>query len=514
MSTEVEQTRIQRFANWLIRWRWLLSGFAVVWLIPALFYSDQLVLERSIESLYGIDSPQLLQFQKSKEIFGGDEIVIVAYEDPELIIKRRDDIDDEQGSVDEELVSEIEAHEGDEELLEFYEELSPASRQRIKDFSQQLQRVPGVRSDSIQDLAKATSPHTITFRIIGERTFELADEDVFLLVEGILIGKDHRTTAIAMRLIPESQSTVSKAETIRAIRKVAQQFKDEHHIKTYIVGEPVQVHDMFQYVEQDGRGLFFLSLGLLAAVIFVWFRNVRWVVLPLFVVLLAVFTTEGLLAIIKIRLSMVSSLLNSLVTIISIATVTHITVRYREHLRTDIPTVAFYRTLTELLPAIFWTSLTTAIGFLALISSDITPVRSFGIMMAIATLLVLGATIIVLPGGALLGGRDYQLGVAPAENQLSRLLMFFNHLIESKPRLIGWSFLMVMLFSCGGFYHLEVETDFSKNFRDSSPIVESLNFFESRIRRCRNLGGEFPCPSKVNKRVSCKSEKIGNAITH
>ena len=54
---------------------------------------------------------------------------------------------------------------------------------------------------------------------------------------------------------------------------------------------------------------------------------------------------------------------------------------------------ALTRTINQLAPAIFWTGATTAVGFAALLSSTISPVRSFGIMMSLATMLVLVAAL-------------------------------------------------------------------------------------------------------------------------
>lgn len=516
MTQQKDNLTIQKLTVWLIRNRWVLLVLALLWLIPAAMYSQQLKLERSIESLYAKNNPHLLDFQQSKKNFGGDEFVIVAFEDPHLITKVHEEggeEEEEEEGFEEEEFEEGEVNESDDEdeEEEIYEELSPASYRRIKELSKQLQNVQGVRANSTQDLAQATTPKEIAFQIFGKErkiTAVIPNEKLFPLVEGMLIGKDHKTTAIVMRLEPESTSTISRSETIHRIREVARNFEKTSHLKTYIVGEPVQVHDMFHYVEEDGRTLFYISLGLLAAVIFILFRNIRWMLLPLLVVLLAVFSTEALLVLSHLRLSMVSSLLNSLVTIISIATVTHITVRFREHLQTEERIDAFSRTLTELLPAIFWTCSTTALGFLVLMSSDITPVKSFGLMMAIATLFVLCATAISLPGGALLGSKQYRLGNAPAEGQLSGLLTFLNQTIEKRPRLIGVLFFVVMLIGCGGLFRLEVETDFSKNFRSSSPIVQSLDFVETNLGGAGTWEVNFPAPQKLTKSYLDKVKRL------
>ena len=94
-------------------------------------------------------------------------------------------------------------------------------------------------------------------------------------------------------------------------------------------------------------------------------------------------------------------MLNSLVTIVGIATVMRMMVYYREQRATFDPLEAFRKTIVELSPAIFWTTVTAAAGFVSLLSSDITPVRSFGTMMTLGTMLVLVTGGMLLPAGVL-----------------------------------------------------------------------------------------------------------------
>ena len=196
-----------------------------------------------------------------------------------------------------------------------------------------------------------------------------------------------------LRLAPEDEATVPRDDTIRSIRELSAQHKlpqGEQPMSAYVVGEPVLVHDMFQYVEEDGQRLFYASLGLLGLVIFVLFRSVRWVILSVVLVGVTVVWTKAILVVCGIRLSMVSSMLNSLVTIVGIATVMRMMVYYREQRVTFDPLESFRKTVIELSPAIFWTTVTAAAGFVSLLSSRITPVRSFGTMMTLGTMLVSG----------------------------------------------------------------------------------------------------------------------------
>ena len=174
-----------------------------------------------------------------------------------------------------------------------------------------------------------------------------------------------------------------------------------HTPPAYVVGEPVLVHDMFQYVEEDGERLFYASLALLGLALFILFRSLRWVFLSILLVAATVEWTKAILVLCGMRLSMVSSMLNSLVTIVGIATITRVLVYYREQRKKHEPIESFRSTFVELSPAVLWTTLTAAAGFVSLLSSKITPVCSFGTMMTLGTMLVLITGSMLLPAGVL-----------------------------------------------------------------------------------------------------------------
>ena len=209
-----------------------------------------------------------------------------------------------------------------------------------------------------------------------------------------------------------------------------------------------------------------------------------------------------------VRLSMVSSMMNSLVTIIGVATVMHLTVHFRRERQTFGREEAARRTLAELLPAVFWSCATTATGFAALMSSDITPVRSFGLMLAMATLIVLLAVATIVPGGILLGRFDELPRSAPGENRLSRLLSATASIVQRRPIVVSAVMAGIFLFSAFGLSRLTVETDFSKNFRESSDIVRSLDFVETRLGGAGTWDVNFPAPEELDDEYLAKVRRL------
>jgi hypothetical protein len=240
------------------------------------------------------------------------------------------------------------------------------------------------------------------------------------------------------------------------------------------------------------------STGLLIAVILVLFRRLRWVLLPILIVQATLIWTQAILYLIGIKLTMVSSVLESLVTIIGVATVMHISLVYCE-LRARLDRVAALRqTLVLLAGDVFWVCATTAAGFAAELSSHVYPVRSFGIIMTLGSLLVLPAIAVILPGGVLLGSQAADPDVSAADKQLGRWLGVLGGWIERYPwRLMGGCVVLTLL-SLAGMSRIRVETEFSRNFRKSSPIVQAIDFTE------RHMGGagvwevNFPAPHELS----------------
>ena len=479
-----------KLSTGLVRWRWVWFPLAVVLTAIGFWKARELTFDRSIESLYAADNPHLADYRESKSLFGGDEFIIVTFRDPNLL-------DESEGG------------------------LSVAARRRLEALAQSLSVVPGIRKESTQDLAFASSPRNISVDLSEipsilhgfvkrvTQGYTLPDDILHELVRGILIGRDNATTAVVLRLMTEAEAPLDRAKTIALVRRRVAEFGQEHGFETHVVGEPVQVLEMFRYVEEDGRLLFAVSLGLLGVVLLMLLRSVRWVLLPVLIVIAAIAWTEALLVVSGVRLSMVSSMLNSLVTIIGVATVMHVAVHLRDR-QQDEPRIALTGVLSELLPPIAWTCLTTAAGFAALLCSHITPVRSFGTMTALATVLVLIAVIWLLPGGVLLAPSKRAAPAGVSGRRLSRGLMAATDRTLRRRWIVVIGFALVTVFCGFGFSRLQVETDFSKNFRSDSPIVRGLNFVEGP----NGLGGagtwevNFPAPQKLTKAYLDKIEEL------
>ena len=452
---------LARLVDVLIRYRLPILAASALLSIVAVYPASRLAFNETIESMFAEDDPHLTDYRASRTLFGGDELIGVVYRDPRLF---------------------------DAEGLE-----------RVASLAQELSLVAGVRPESTQSLARnLAAADQPVFKTFFKKQIETFRRQVIELSRNIHVGDDDETTAIVLRLVAEAQAACPRGETIDAIRKVAAGHQKRYGFVTFVVGEPVQIHDMFRYVRQDGVRLGWTSTGLLVIVILVLFRSLRWVLLPILIVQATLVWTKAILFLSGSQLTMVSSVLESLVTIMGVATVMHMSLVYCE-MRTKFERVAALRqTLVLLASDVFWVCATTAAGFAAELSSHVYPVRSFGVIMTLGSMLVLAAIVAILPGGVLLGRHTADPDVSAADKQLGRWLGVLGGWIERYPwRLLG-ACLALTLLSLAGMFRIRVETEFSRNFRQSSPIVQAIDFTE------RHLGGagawevNFPAPQELS----------------
>lgn len=482
-----------RLAVWLVRFRVALLVAAIALTALAWRPSQQLELDESIESFYADDDPHLRAYLRNKSEFGGDEFVMVGYRHPGLLGNKESvtqSITDSLSTFD----SIFQGDESGDDDATPSEADEPDAMEELQAFADLLSAVPGVNSESTQALPTVLMPPALTEW--WERIFVRTSTNRAALIEmsrRILIGDDDETTAVVLRLQPEGDDSTSRRETFRAIREIAA----AHEPPAFVAGEPIQVHDMFRYVEDDSVNLGLWSTALLMAVILTFFRSLRWTLLPVVLVNVVLIWTQALLYVSRLKLSMVSSMLRSLVTIIGIATVMHITVCYRDYRRTLDRQDAFCATFRQLARPILWTTVTTAIGFTSLLTSEVTPVRSFGLMMGLATMLVLPACLLLLPGGILLGSIDADPRAVPGEARISRALAAFCRLTERYPAAITVTSIVVVGIAGYGFTKLSVETDFSRNFRSASPIVQAISFFEDHLGGVGTWDVSFTVPDSV-----------------
>lgn len=452
-------TLVQIFADFIVRWRWPLLGLGI--LIGALAWlpADRLKFDESIETMFSQRDPLLGPFRQLKRTFGGDEVVLAAYTDPQL--------------------------------------MTPAGLARVETLRKELAATPGVQAA----LSLGSTPAGAAIVTPGPLSQALVN-----LFEGYLIGPDKQTTAVLCVLQPKHVAQTSRRGTIDALRRAVEAHAPESGM---LAGEPVMIADGFRYLERDGKILATTSTVLLSLTILLCFRSVRWVLIPLALVQWTILVNEALLSASGAQLTMVSSMLDAVITVVGIATVMHVIVRYREVRERGKPPERGMRMVgASLASPVFWALATDAMGFGSLLVTSVGPVQDFGLMMALGSLLVMPAVILLVPGLGLAGKFDADPKPAWGEHWLEAGLRKLVGWVHHHP----WPVALVTLGLAGvfslGILWIKVETDFTKNFRAGSPIVRSYDFVETRLGGAGIWDIIVPAPAQLDPAFIDKLAKL------
>lgn len=465
------------WATWLVGVRcWL---FAAALLATALCWgpAGRLPSDQSVEALFAKNDSRIVAFLKSQAVFGGDELAFFCYTDPNLNSK--------------------------------------AGMSRLRDLSQELGEVPGIRTESVQDLATSLDQARLPFVNIPPDKFRE-------LTHRVLIGDDGITTAIVLRFAPLNAdhvatgekraevvlATVPRLQTVRQVREVGANFAKRTGLEPYLVGEPVQELDALEYTELDDEWLWIYSALLLQLILLLYFLNLRWMLVPAAVAFVALVWTRAISHSYGMRLGMVSSMLTPVLMIMGVALVIPIAVRFRERRQSAGPRKALEATLRELGHTLLVASLVTAIGCAALMTSEVYSLAEFGWMTAIGALLVVPAMVCVLPFGILAGSRNAALRPAPAVDSIERILRGTLRVVEGAPIAVTVVTLGLVGFAVAGCVRVSIETDFIKNFRPSSPIAIGLDYVERHFGGSATWEVNFPTPDEITEEFLQSVEKL------
>lgn len=446
--------------------------------------------------MFSAGDPLLPPYERLKSRFGGNEIVMAVYRDPELLapdgsgLARLANVSERMKKVpgvqDVLSLAQVNA------LLEKVEQLKPAS------IVEGVRNLFGNREKQQQGPAilNPDSPLAKEYR------------DLFA---GYTHSADGRTAAVVCMLEPSPET--SRAATIASLDEIVRDLPDGLPAGV-LAGEPVMVVEGFELLADDGRNLGIWTSVMLGLTILILFRSLRWLVVPIAIVQWTLLATQALLVVSGLELSMVSSMLTAIVTVVGVATIMHLIVHVRE-LRTQgvSPRAAFITAGAVLLGPICGAILTDVAGFGSLWCATVGPVRDFGTMMVLGSLLVIPAIALLVPALALVGARDTGK-TAPGwgEGQLARWLMGSVDAIQARPLLIATVTVVISLLAAVGAWQLEVETDFTRNFRSGNRVVAAYEFVETQLGGAGVWDVVVPAPKTLDKeyltRVRSLEEKL------
>ena len=429
---------------------------------------------------------------------------------------------------------------------------SPKNLELIKNLSDELAKNEMV--SSVISILNVPLLNSVKGGVTGilDHTPTLSDKDINIskakiefakspIYSGNLISKDLKTTAIALNLKQddkfnellnernllsqkESNGTITQAEKekFKALLAEFKAYRDElrksdhknlEAIKAAIAkfnandelflgGANMIADDMIGFIKSDLLIYGLSVLALLSFSLWLFFRQIRWIVLPMFICAVSAIFTTGIFGMFGWEVTVISSNYIALQLIITISTVIHLVVSYREFYARH-PKYSqnqlIYLTLRDKFSPSFWAIFTTVIGFSSLMSADIKPVIMLGIMMSagISVSLVLAFLLF----GAVNANLKKLAPVRTFENSF-KFTKYCANLALNSRKIIYAVCVLVVCFGVYGISKIKVENSFIGYFKESTQIRQGMQIIDTK------LGGTIPVDVIVKfKEIEPKQEK-------
>ncbi len=456
---------MQRFSELVIRLRTPIIIAVVLITALSLYFLKDLRVNNDMLSFLPQDDPAVILFNEVSEKFKGTSLAIIALKADEVFNYR--------------------------------------TLRRIRDLTAKFEGLDGITQvmslTNIIDLRKIEGGIEIG-RIIGEDKIPQTKETLKRLREytldkemytGSLVSSDGTVTTIVCRI----REGVDQFKVGTELRKMTDDFyrqegKDREEV--YYAGMPFQMVLINDMIAKDNQILIPLVILLVMLTLYLSFRSGRGVFLPLITVIISTLWSLGLMSFLGASFTMASILIPVLLIAVGSAYGIHMINRYNEEVR-DAPDKikGLTRAMSKVGLPIILAGVTTMIGFLSFLSSDMSLIREAGMFTAIGIFFALIFSLVFLP--AVLSTLkvtkkvvDAQEGGEVSRTKLSRVLERLGNFVIENKRGILISALIIAIAFLSGLPRLNREVNWEEYVKEGC----ELRVTEQMMRE--KFGGSIP----------------------
>ncbi len=472
--------------RFLLQARYVTFSTVAILLVLLAWAGKRVTYDQSISSFFADNDPDMLVYQKGAATFGDDNFVFVVYDDPLLLTP---------GGMD--RVSELAKALGHDHIsgVERVDSIdSMPLVWAIDDALLALDRLPAFARSFAKNAAKRTvknidlksSSMTVAGAVRAARTpaqlaalkDRLVHHPFFV---GTVIDKAGAATAVIARLKKTNQHNV--ISTTAELRRISGEFAVRHGLgRPAVVGPPVLLADGFAAIEIDGRRLAVVGMVLIGVVTLSAVHSLWWAIVPMMAGWVIWLATEAILATLNIKLSLSGGPLVAQIIVLTMPAASHLAIHFRDDRRREAdPRRAAQATLASVAAPIIWTALTGAIGYGALVTSTVMPIRQFGAILATCTF---GAAVLVMVISPIAMLPPFRMEIPVRYGSRSRVTGFMNRLVlwvYQRPGTIVATVFAIVLPLAFGLVRLSYETNYINLFRPETRIVRDYHTVESKL---------------------------------
>ena len=472
--------------------------FITLILISSLYFVKDFQLDASAETLLLENDPDLAYLRKVNERYGSEEFFILTYES-------KAGINSTTIKAFEKFVNEINKFKwvsktisilnapllksSDEPLIEKIQNLKFITSNNIK-FNDGMSEL--VNSPVYKDLIISSDKKTFGV-IVYLKNNKILEQKLNKKEELTKKFNENQITEVEkkeLKILNSSIDFLKKKQgnliTIynQNIKEIITNYESVAEIR--MSGIPMIADDMISFIKSD---IIVFGIGVLFFIIFVlWivFKNLKWVLFPLINCFVSILLMIGFLGFLNWKVTVISSNFIALMLILTISMNIHYLVRYiqlKSNSKDETIQEIVLRTSSSIIYPILYAVLTTICAFMSLVFSDIKPVIDFGWMMTFGLLVSFFLSFFLLPSLILVfKPKILDLSVETK----SRIAENLAHISIRFQKFIYLISFLIILFSIYGISKLKVENSFINYFSSKTEIHKGMKKIDEK------LGGTTP----------------------
>lgn len=356
----------KKFAGFILRFPKSVIFVTFLFTLILATGARKLRIDDNLKDMLPSNMPSRIALDRIDDIFGGSDTVVIA-------------IGSKQGTI-----------------------FNPGTLAKVKQLSDALEAMPGIRNvtslvtlKSVKGTGEGlevtpfmeeapTTPEEI--KKLKKAFFE---DETYV---GQIVSKDSRYTAVA-GLVDKNADEFKLMDEINAL---VARFHGPEEI--HLAGYPILRATVSRYMKLDIRRLIPFVILVVIAILYLSFRTLRGVVLPLLTVLMSVLSTVGLMGHLNKPFVMINNTLPVILMAIGTAYGIHVVSKYSEetekgHGRRE----ALETTISDVAIPVIMAGLTTVAGFISLVTTPMPKLVEFGLFAAFGVFLALIFSLTTVP---------------------------------------------------------------------------------------------------------------------
>lgn len=363
---------------------------------------------------------------------------------------------------------------------------------KIKKITEELEKIKVVNSDEVNSIITARNIEGTEYGLeidsffqgeIPERESELEEIKGKIknneMIAGRMVSEDNRVALISAEL---EDREIDRVELYQSVQKIVKELEGPENF--YVAGQPVVEGTLARLMPRDMSKMVPLVILVIIIALLFAFRSFKSTVLTLGVVLFSTIWTFGLMSYLEVPIYVVSTMIPVMLIALGVADGIHLLSHLQQKIKKeDMKLKAAVKDMIKhLWKPVVMTSVTTSVGFISLITSEVYAVKYFGIFTAFGVMVAMVFSLIFIPAGL----KILKLpGVKKSkDNKKGKNNNYFyrtsDWILQHKKLIIALSILIVIT-GIIGLQQVNTESSFLNRFEEDEKIIQANDFINNHF---------------------------------